>query len=117
MTSGIGQTEDTRSDDTLVVAAGAAWAFYLRHAAYVCQADRSFRASDYMAFYRRKRIEARVPSILDRRDHVLFTPETAAGLRLDGHPFDSHLADVIEDALREGSRHRSERYQVFLLQA
>ena len=77
--------------DTLVVAAGAAWDYYGRHAAYVCQAGRSFRDTQRLAFYRRKRIESSVPTILDRRDRVPFTPYEASRLLRTKDPLDAHV--------------------------
>jgi hypothetical protein len=52
-------------DDTVVVAAVAAFGFYRRHGAYVCQGGRTFRDVRYVAFYRDKRIMPFIPLILD----------------------------------------------------
>jgi hypothetical protein len=101
--------------DTVVVAAGAAWGFYRRHSAYVCQPGRSFRPVERIGFYRHKRIEPRLPEILDRRDHVPFTREHAEELRATGLELDAHLARVILDSLSEGSRHEGDLHEVFLL--
>jgi hypothetical protein len=100
-----------------VVAAGAAWGYYLRHSAYVCQAGRSFRDTDRLAFYRRKRIEPLVPAILARRDGVVFSTKHAASLRAAGNTIDCQIADVIETSLVEGSRFDGAVHQVFLLSA
>lgn len=105
------------TDDTVVVAAGAAWDYYLRHSAYVCQGGRSFRPVGWMGFYRRKRIEPLVPKILERRDHVMFTFENAHELTARAEPFDVEVARVILDSLGEGSRHERDVHDVFLLTA
>jgi hypothetical protein len=101
--------------DTVVVAAGAAWDYYRRHSAYVCQPGRSFRPVERIGFYRRKRIEPRFPLILDWRDNVPFTREHADDLRGSGLPHDAHLAQVILESLSEGSRHEGDLHEVFLL--
>jgi hypothetical protein len=101
--------------DTVVVAAGAAWDYYRRHSAYVCQPGRSFRPVERIAFYRRKRIEPRFPVILDRLDFVPFTRAHADDLRGTGLPHDAHLAQVILESLSEGSRRDGDLHEVFLL--
>lgn len=103
--------------DTVVVAAGAAWEYYRRHSAYVCQPGRSFRPVERIAFYWRKRIEPRFPLILDRRDFVPFTREHADELRGTGLSHDAHLAQVILESLSEGSRRDGDLHEVFLLSA
>ena len=101
--------------DTLVVAAGAAWGYYQRHAAYVCQAGRSFKDTDRLAFYRHKRIERLLPGIVARRDYVSFTLDQARSLRTTGDPMDARVAEIIENSLQEGSRRDGVPHQVFVL--
>ena len=101
--------------DTVVVAARAAWGYYLRHGAYVCQSGRSFRPVKWMGFYRNRRIEPLVAEILDRRDNVAFTWENQRRLIDSPDENDFAIARVIEFSLIEGSRHDSDRHGVFLL--
>jgi len=105
------------SSDTLVVAAGAAWDYYSRHSAYVCQSGRSFRDCERIAFYRRKRVEPLVPTILARRDDIPFTPDSVAALRATGDEMDAKIADVIVTSVAEGSRSHGAIHQVFVLSA
>ncbi len=103
-------------EDTVIVAAAWAYDFYLRRSAYVCQAGRSFRRGlTHLGFYRRRKIEPHVASILHRRDDVLFAREEAAALRARGSAFDSEVADLIEITLDNGERLDGTTYQVFLL--
>lgn len=61
----------TINDDTSV-AARAAWPEYLRHGAYVCQANRSFRKGlTHLGFYTAGAVQPRVPAI---RRHVPAVP-------------------------------------------
>ncbi|MGQ0623161.1 MAG: hypothetical protein ACT4PP_00660 [Sporichthyaceae bacterium] len=101
------------SDDTVVVAARAAWQDYLDYAAYVCQPDRAFRAGlTHFGFYYKSAIQPIVPRILDHAPSVLFTRENAAALRATGS---SRLADLIEGLLDQGARTDGNAYGVFLL--
>ncbi len=101
--------------DTVIVAAGAAWGYYQRHSAYVCQGGRSFRSVRWMGFYRQRRIEPLVAEILDRRDHVPFTWENQRLLIASPDANDFAIARVIELSLIEGSRNEGDRHGVFLL--
>ncbi len=57
------------ADDTVVVAARAAWPEYQEHGAYVCQPDRTFRDGlTHFGFYAKGAIQPLVPQI---RQHYL----------------------------------------------
>jgi hypothetical protein len=103
------------TQDTVIVAARAAWGYYLRHGAYVCQGGRSFRPVQWMGFYRSKQIEPLVAEILDRRDNVAFTWDNQRHLIESPDDDDFAIARVIEFSLIEGSRHEGDRHGVFLL--
>lgn len=104
--------------DVVVVAARHAYDFYRRWDAYVCQAGRAFRREiNRLGFYRNGRIEPEFPTILTRRDQVIFSSSQAAELRRTGEPLDEQLASLIEGTLGAGSHIESHPYQVFLLSA
>jgi len=108
----------TPDDDVLVVAGGKiAVADYLRHDAYICQPERSFRDVERMGFYRNGQIEPFFPRIRYRRMNLEWTRATAGELRQTGAALDTEIADLIERTLDDPGdpRHEGWRYQVFLL--
>ncbi|MFV2197093.1 hypothetical protein [Nocardiopsis sp. LOL_012] len=100
-------------EDTVVVAARNAWPLYEYCRAYVCQAGRTFRQVERVAFYTDREIKPDVPKVVHRRDHVEWTPENAAHLRASPDRNDRKIAEVIEKSRAEGWTEG--RYQVFLL--
>ncbi len=103
-------------EDSVVVAARSAYDFYLRHSAYVCQSGRAFRRGlSRMGFYRSRKIESHIPTILLIRDAVPFTSEEVNRLRGTGDVFDARIADLIQAALTAAERVEGQNYQVFLL--
>jgi hypothetical protein len=102
--------------DVVIVAAGKAYDFFLRHSAYVCQRGRAFRRGlKRLGFYRSLKIERELPGIIEQRDDVVFSPRSVAELRASGLENDVALAQVIESSLDTGERIRDQSYQVFLL--
>ncbi len=102
------------SDDVVIVAAHFAYPEYLKHGAYVCQAERAFREGiTHLGFYADGAIQTYVPWIRHPEDHVTFTREEAARRRA-GSDTDRRIADVIEDSLTEG-REDGQQYKVLLL--
>lgn len=101
-------------EDTVVVPATQAWAFYESSRAYVCQAGRAFRPVERMAFYTDREIKCEVPAVLHRRDDVEWTVDEANRLRTSSDRFDRRIADLIVTSIptRGGGR-----YQTFLLTA
>lgn len=90
--------------NVLIVAAGK-WAYHCfwSYAAYVCQADRSFRHDvDRLGYYAHGAIQAEFPTILARRSHVEFTPDNVRRLRATGYHQDAAFATVIERMLADG---------------
>lgn len=104
--------------DTVLVAAGLAHGFYLKHAAYVCQQGRSFRSDvTHLGFYRKLKIECEIPRVVCVTDDVLFTPDEAVRRRAIGNEVEVKLAELIEATLAEGSRIEGDIHKVFLLSA
>lgn len=108
----------TPEDDVLVVAGGKiAVADYLRHDAYICQPERSFRDVERIGFYRSGQIEPFFPRIRYRKMNVDFSRANAEALRQTGAALDAEVAAVIDRTLGDPGDPRVEGwpYQVFLL--
>ncbi|WP_047691042.1 Abi family protein [Kocuria sp. ZOR0020] len=106
------QRPDTGSD-TVIVPAKHAWDLYLSDFAYVCQAGRSFRPIDRIAFYSHREIKSEVPRILHRVDDVPWTDEYAAQLDKSEIRYDRQIAKVIRAS--RNTFWKAGTYQVFLL--
>ena len=101
------------ADDTVVVAARAAWPEYQLLSAYVCQPNRSFRAGlKYFGFYAEGAIQPLIPHIRKHYTAVLFTRDEASARRASG---EAELASLIEYLLDQESRTDGEAYDVLLL--
>jgi hypothetical protein len=109
----------------VIVAAGrVALEDYDRHAAYICQADRSFRGDVVrLGFYSNKQVHPAIARIQERRVGVEFTRGHLAELRASGVEADRRVAAIIEEVLADPhhARRRSDttfpRFDVFLLSA
>jgi hypothetical protein len=100
-------------DDTVIVAARAAWGEYLTHAAYVCQPNRSFRAGlTHFGFYYDGQIMAKLPRIVDSSPAELFTEENIVRLRGSGR---ERLATAISRFIADGSREEGSSHGVVVL--
>lgn len=102
-----------RTDDVVVVAAGEAWPFYQATGAYVCQAGRSFRPVERLAFYSHKEIHADVPLVHRRVDHVDWSRAEVNRLRRSSSDDDQKMAEIIVAHL--GAGWPEGRNQVFVL--
>jgi hypothetical protein len=103
------------NDDTVVVAARAAWPEYLAVSAYICQPGRAFRDGlTHFGFYSQGAIQPIVPRIRAHFPTVLFSPDEAAARRAGG---ELELADLIDrDLAKPGiGRTEGESYGVILL--
>ncbi|MFK5584164.1 hypothetical protein [Serinicoccus sp. LYQ131] len=100
-------------DDTVIVAANTAWGEYQRYGAYVCQANRSFRAGlTHLGFYHSGQIEPLIARIRNQWESVMFTHEEATRLRAGG---DEELADLVDQLLGTGERPNGVPHGVILL--
>lgn len=106
------QRPDTGSD-TVIVPAKHAWGLYQSYSAYVCQAGRSFRPVDRIAFYSDREIKSEVPRILHRVDDVPWTEEHAAQLDTSNDRNARKIAKIIRASRK--SFWTAGTYQVFLL--
>lgn len=102
-------------DDTVVVAARAAWPGYQLLGAYICRPHRWSRASlKYFGFYAEGAIHPLIPQIRKNYTVVLFACDEANAGRASG---EAELASLIEYLLNEESRTDGEAYDVLLLTA
>lgn len=103
----------TTADDVVVLAARAAWPEYQNRAAYVCQADRSFKADlTHMAFYAERCVQPLVPRIQGHHAAVTFTRDEALARRTAGQ---KRVADLIDALILDGTRDDGAAYDVWLL--
>ncbi len=101
------------ADDTVVVAARAAWPEYQEHGAYVCQPDRTFRDGlTHFGFYANGAIQPLVPQIRQHYSSVPFSRLEATVRRAAG---DDELANVIERFLDAGLRLAGDAQGVVIL--
>ncbi|MFW6722783.1 hypothetical protein ACHZ98_21990 [Streptomyces sp. MAR4 CNY-716] len=100
-------------EDTVAVAARDAWPLYLASNAYVCQAGRSFRDVNRIAFYTDREIKEHVPEITHRRDNVEWSPEEVARLGRSANRNDRKISSIITASRAAGWT--GGRFQVFLL--
>jgi hypothetical protein len=101
------------SDDTVIVAARAAWPEYQKLSAYVCQPNRTFRDGlRHFGFYADGAIQPLIPRIRTHYPVVPFTDEEADRRRDLG---DNDLADLIDHLLGAGARTKRDAYGVVLL--
>lgn len=101
------------ADDTVVVAARAAWPEYKQRAAYICQPNRSFRTGlKYFGFYAEGVIQPLIPLILGHRTAIPFTREEANARLTDG---DTQVAALINDILDDEDRTEGDAYDILLL--
>ncbi len=102
-----------RRFDTVVVPARDAYPFYEQHGVYICQAGRTFRPIERLAFYADREIKAAVPAIAKRVDNIEWTEENAARLSASPDSADQELGVLIREARASGWT--DGRYQVFWL--
>lgn len=101
------------NDDTVIVAARAAWPEYLALSAYVCQPDRAFRTGlTHFGFYWSGAIQPLVARIRRHLPAVPFTSDEAERQRAAG---ESEIGELIERLLAEESRSEGSSYGVLLL--
>jgi len=101
------------NDDTVIVAARAAWPEYQSTSAYVCQPNRTFREGlTHLGFYADGAIQPLIARIRAHHPSLVFTPAEAQHLRDRG---DVEVADLIEALLANGSRTEGEAYGVVML--
>jgi hypothetical protein len=101
------------ADDTVIVAARAAWPEYKEIGAYVCQPNRSFREGlRYFGFYAEAVIQPVIARIRERYIAVTLSRDEVTVRKAQGQ---SELADLIEALLSKDTRVEGEAYDILLL--
>ena len=103
------------NDDTVVVAARAAWPEYQQVGAYICQPNRAFREGlTHFGFYTQGEIKPLIARIREHLPSVAFTSEEAAKRRAEGQ---DAVADLIERSLdgRGPARAEGDSFGIVLL--
>lgn len=101
--------------DVVIVAAGSAYALYVKYAMYFCQPGRSFQPIERLGFYTGNEIKPHVPGVLARRDAVHMSRASAHTLRLSSSHEDVAIGQLMEHLLADGVLCEGDVQQVFLL--
>ena len=100
-----------REDRVLLVAARRAWPEYQEHGIYFCQAGRSFKPVDHLAFYTDGEIKTTVPRITARVDEVTLTENG-----VEQHPkLTRSQKEELLSVLAESEKRRGSELQVIFL--
>lgn len=105
-----------KEDRVLVVAARKAWPEYQEHGLYFCQANRSFKPVDHLAFYTDGEIKRAVPTVTGAIESVELTEET---VRNDGNLSQSQrerLLDAVIQFRKQDSERHGETEKVIFIQ-
>ncbi|WP_024800022.1 hypothetical protein [Nocardia sp. BMG51109] len=97
----------------VIVPARRAWPFYEKHSAYVCQPGRYFRQVSHIGFYADSALQREVPKVLERIDHIDWTPEEIGRRMGSGSEDDKRIAEIIKGARDLGWQ--GDEYQLFRL--
>lgn len=95
------------TNDVVVVAAREAWPEYLKYHAYICQPERSFQKSQWIAFYADSEIKPVVARILDVHEDIEFSPDQLSG----------DLQALAAVLLQETTRKLGMHYKIMFLSA
>lgn len=97
----------------VIVPARGAWPFYQEHHAYICQPGRYFRQVSHVGFYADRAIQVEIPKVLERLDHVTWTPDEIGRRMRSGSDRDARIASIIRGGRDAGWD--GDEYQLFLL--
>lgn len=95
--------------DVVIVAAHHAWPEYLRHSAYICQANRPFQQVQRLGFYSHGVVNPLIPRILASFDEV----ELQRGGATGDERFDALVDTLLADP--NSARSPGETYKIILL--
>jgi hypothetical protein len=105
-----------KEDRVLVVAARRAWPEYQEHGLYFCQANRSFKPVDHLAFYTDGEIKIAVPSVTDAIENIELTEEAVRDQPDLSQTQRGQLLDAVTQFRKEGSERYGETEKVIFLQ-
>ena len=105
----------------LIVPARFAWSHYLNTSSYVCQPNRTFQKTTYIAFYNRGKIMQKVPRILKTVNEVVFWEEGNFEVLSndwslsDEEEFGEKMKEVVKKSIGSSSHKAGESHKVLLL--
>jgi hypothetical protein len=107
--------------EVLIVPARFAWSHYLKTSSYVCQPNRTFQKTKYIAFYNEGKIMKKVPEILKPVNEVIFEEEgnfevlSGDWSQSDEEEFGEKMKEVVKESICSGSHKAGASYKVLLL--
>ena len=107
--------------EVLIVPARFAWSHYLNTSSYVCQPNRTFQKTTYIAFYNRGNIMRKVPKILKTVNEVVFEEEGNFEVlsddwsKSDEKEFGVKMKEVVEKSIDSSLYKAGESHKVLLL--
>lgn len=107
--------------EILIVPARFAWSHYLKTSSYVCQPNRTFQKTTYIAFYNRGKIMRKVPRILKAVNEVVFWEEGNFEVlsndwsQSDEEKFGEKMKEVVKKSIGSSSNKAGESHKVLLL--
>ncbi|MDS0255936.1 hypothetical protein [Haloarcula argentinensis] len=105
-----------KEDRVLVVAARRAWPEYQEHGLYFCQANRSFKPVDHLAFYTDGEIKTAVPSVTDAIESIELTEEAVRDQPDLSQTQRGQLLDAVTQFRKKGAERYGETEKVIFLQ-
>lgn len=103
------------NEDTLVLAAGHAYPWYLSHNTYICQPNRAFRDVTRIAFYTGKEIKPEIPQIISTMHAVTFTDKDAQALIQTGDKNNVQTGNAVLEAIRVHPAYHGATQDVYVL--
>ena len=107
--------------EVLIVPARFAWSHYLKTSSYVCQPNRTFQKTTYIAFYNRGKIMRKVPRILKAVNEVVFWEEGNFEVlsndwsQSDEEKFGEKMKEVVKKSIGSSLYNVGESHKVLLL--
>lgn len=105
-----------KEDRVLVVAARKAWPEYQEHGLYFCQANRSFKPVDHLAFYTDGEIKTAIPTITGAIESIELTEEKVRNNADLSQSQREQLIEAVTQFRKEGSERHGEAQKVIFLQ-
>jgi len=107
--------------EVLIVPARFAWSHYLNTSSYICQPNRTFQKTTYIAFYNEGKIMKKVPKILKAVNEVVFGEKGYFEVRSndwsqsDEEKFGEKMKEVVKKSIGSSLYNVGESHKVLLL--
>lgn len=107
--------------EVLIVPARFAWSHYLNTSSYICQPNRTFKKTKYIAFYNEGKIMKKVPRILKAVNEVVFWEEGNFEVlsndwsKSDKKEFGVKMKEVVKKSIGSSLYNVGESHKVLLL--